>query len=219
MRRPASKVANGGLVAYRKLKAKEIVDQANRRENPLPLRRTDELPILDNVPLTVECCYPKSCSPELLDDMLNVLYNNMKGFYDQSSWEWDTEKKREEAFSSKSRLLICRVADTEFPTSTAVAGFVSFRFEREVDRPVLYCYEIQLREQYRGRSIGCYLMNLLFLIAKDCKMDRVMLTVFKFNERALRFFRALGFVKDETDPSNFKGNPKVDYIIMSKSVM
>lgn len=82
----------------------------------------------------------------------------------------------------------------------------------------MYCYEIQLRDRYRGRSIGRCLMNLLSLIAKDSKISSVMLTVFKFNERALRFFQNLGFSKDESDPSNFKGNPQVDYLIMSKNV-
>lgn len=147
-----------------------------------------------------------------------LFYYHLQDYYERSSWKWDVDKKRKETFSSKSWLLTCRIQEENSPHLPVIAGFVSFRFEYEGGRPVLYCYEIQLRDRYRGRSIGRCLMNLLSLIAKDSKISSVMLTVFKFNERALRFFQNLGFSKDESDPSNFKGNPQVDYLIMSKNV-
>ncbi|TPP67257.1 N-alpha-acetyltransferase 40 NatD catalytic subunit [Fasciola gigantica] len=218
MKHSAYKTVPGGLIAYRKFKAKELVEQANEQKNPLNERWFDDVPIPEALPIIIECCKPKCCNTDSLDDMLNILCDNMKGFYKQSSWKWDTDLKREEAFSPKSWLLICRIRENESSQLPLIAGFASFRFEREMERPVLYCYEIQLRDRYRGRSIGRYLMNILSLIAKNSKMTSIMLTVFKFNERALRFFQNLGFVKDESDPSNFEGNPKMDYLIMSKRI-
>lgn len=101
---------------------------------------------------------------------------------------------------------------------TEVAGFVSFRFERELEHPVLYCYEIQLYHQFCGQSVGSFLMKLLANIATNSGMQRVLLTVFKKNTAAQRFFRKNGFSIDQSDPSKFKNNQVVDYNIFSKIV-
>jgi GNAT superfamily N-acetyltransferase len=43
----------------------------------------------------------------------------------------------------------------------------------------LASYELQVEPKHRGRGAGKLLMEMLFHIAKDWKMDKVMLTVFK----------------------------------------
>ena len=94
-------------------------------------------------------------------------------------------------------------------------GFVMLQFCMEADRPVLYLLELQLTEQCRGKGLGGFLMRQLDLIAKQASMQCVMLTVFKANEGALRFYEKLGYQIDETSPSKC-GVATSSYEIMAK---
>ncbi|CAL8077016.1 unnamed protein product [Calicophoron daubneyi] len=221
MRRVAPKTAKGAVASYRKFKATELVTAANKIPCPLSVV-ADSVdmfkPKRANLDVRLECSRPHTLNSEILDDLFFILKHNMEKLYMQSDWGWDEKKKRDEVFSPKSRVLICYVFGLTHDDEEVerIAGFVSFRFEREDEHPVLYCYEIQLREEYRGQSIGRYMMNALSLVASSTRMHRVLLTVFKANTKALHFFKQLGFQTDETDPSNFKDSPKVDYEILSK---
>ncbi|CAH8505059.1 unnamed protein product [Schistosoma turkestanicum] len=207
---------SGGLIAYKKAKAKELVDSANKiscltKELNISLEIPDYLKVNDII--TVECI--KACQTDVavIDELMQLLQENMQNLYLSSSWGWDAEAKRAEAFHSKSWLIICRCQMSE---TQSIVGFVSFRFEREEEYPVLYCYEIQLYPKFRHLHVGTFLMNILSSIALALNMHRVLLTVFKSNKNAIRFFEKLGFKTDETDPSLFKGVEPVDYRIMSK---
>ncbi|GAA55050.1 N-alpha-acetyltransferase 40 NatD catalytic subunit [Clonorchis sinensis] len=207
------KSEKGGLLAFRKAKAKELVDLANVVSDPLAnaLNSSDALSTTpSNFTLDLQCSRPQFLPEELLNDLFSILQKNM-----QSSWGWDEDKKRAETFSPKAWLLLCRIGVAQ-DSPKQMAGFVSFRFEREGQYAVLYCYDIQLREEFRGLSIGRYLMDVLSMVARTHRMERLLLTVFKANKRALKFFHTLGFKTDESDPSQFKDNPPVDYQILSK---
>ncbi|CAH8621037.1 unnamed protein product [Dicrocoelium dendriticum] len=170
-----------------------------------------------DVAVDLRCCKPHDLSQDVLHDVFMILKENMQPLYDVSSWGWNDEKKWTEAFSSKAWLILS-YASTSLALPTTLCGFVSFRFERECKDAVLYCYEIQLRNEFRGLSIGRHLISALTLIANCFKMRRIMLTVFKFNTKALDFFFKCGFEIDKSDPSHFDGNPVVDYHILSMTV-
>lgn len=78
MKHPVPKAIPSSLMAYRKLKAKELVKQANRQNNPLSDHWFDRLPIPETLPITIECCRAKSCESDSLGDMLHILTDNMK---------------------------------------------------------------------------------------------------------------------------------------------
>ncbi|VDL97665.1 unnamed protein product [Schistocephalus solidus] len=212
-----------------------IVDSAN-------LMTADDLLANNNTSTNAQqlfdcCCYTFSVrcakavelSQTLQAELFSIFEHNMKDLYCKSSWGWDAEKKRKELFAPESRFLVCffdRKKDTctagrhtpsqESPYPTGACGFVHFRFESDSHRAVLYCYEIQLLESARGVRLGHQLVDLLFEIAARTSMQRVMLTVFKFNTQAYNFFGRLGFKVDSTDPCKY-GN-YVDYSIMSRRV-
>ncbi|KAI7894250.1 uncharacterized protein EV154DRAFT_536665 [Mucor mucedo] len=105
-------------------------------------------------------------------------------------------------------------------------GFLMFQMVQEetMDDDVMancaYCYEIQLMASARGRGLGEFLMHLLDRVGCHWKMDKVMLTVFKSNEGAFRFYtKKLGFELDEISPGACLPRSKArlfDYELLSK---
>ncbi|VDQ11859.1 unnamed protein product [Trichobilharzia regenti] len=204
----------GGLVSFRKAKAKQTVEEANRisdikTELNVSFQPPDNLNVISDGILTVECIRASKADEAVIDELMSLLQQNMQDMYTASSWGWNAQMKRDEAFSSKSWLIICR-------KSVSSATPEGFRFEREGEHPVLYCYEIQLYPQYQHLHVGTFLMEILSSIALAANMHRVVLTVFKSNVNAVKFFRKLGFQTDKTDPSIFEGFSTVDYLILSK---
>ncbi|CAH8851126.1 unnamed protein product [Trichobilharzia szidati] len=212
----------GGLVSFRKAKAKQIVEEANRisdikNELNVSFEPPDNLNVMSDGILSLECIRASKADDSVIDELMSLLQQNMQDMYTASSWGWNAEMKRGEAFSSKSWLIICRCRNVSgTPECCSTVGFVSFRFEREEEHPVLYCYEIQLYRQFQHLHVGTFLMEILSSIALAANMHRVVLTVFKSNVNAVKFFRKLGFKTDETDPSMYEGVGAVDYLILSK---
>jgi len=82
-------------------------------------------------------------------------------------------------------------------------GFVHFRFELDDEQkfPVVYCYEIQIESAYQGKGLGKFLMNVLVEIGTRFKLNKVMLTCFKHNAQATKFYEKLGYGQDVCSPS------------------
>ncbi|KAF8568670.1 hypothetical protein P879_07802 [Paragonimus westermani] len=216
------KSERGGLQALRKAKAQELVNAANNSTNPLlcSLSLSNMAPAPPaHVSLELQCLRASLLESSVQEELFSLLKSNMQHFYETSSWKWDEDKKWAEVFSPKAWLILCKCVDKITDCGACEsAGFVSFRFEREGSHPVLYCYDIQLQVHFRGLSVGRYLIDVLTCIAAHFKMHRILLTVFKSNTRALNFFRKNGFDTDQTDPSQFEGNPIVDYRILSRKL-
>ncbi|KAI9279303.1 hypothetical protein BY458DRAFT_502639 [Sporodiniella umbellata] len=107
-----------------------------------------------------------------------------------------------------------------------IKGFLLFQMVQEetMDDDIMancaYCYEIQLACDARGQGLGEYMMSTLWKIGKHWKMDKVMLTVFKANKAAFRFYiEKLGFELDEVSPGaclpKYKAK-RFDYELLSK---
>ncbi|CAG8909390.1 unnamed protein product [Penicillium egyptiacum] len=104
--------------------------------------------------------------------------------------------------------------------SPNVLGFLSFMVTYEDGKEVVYCYEIHLSPTARGRGAGTLLMGRMEGIGRAIGLEKSMLTVFKSNESARRFYERLGYEVDEYSPRPRKlrnGTIKdVDYLILSK---
>ncbi|RCI04334.1 N-alpha-acetyltransferase 40 [Rhizopus stolonifer] len=142
--------------------------------------------------------------------------------YDESYTGWNELGKRHEMLEPQTRYLIAR-SSTD-PTDKK--GFLSFQMTREetlddykMDNTA-YCYEIQIEPHAQNQGLGGYLMNLLYQIGCHWKMDKVMLTVFKANQGAFRFYTdKLGFELDPISPSTclpLYRAKKFDYDLLSK---
>ena len=73
----------------------------------------------------------------------------------------------------------------------------------------------------RGLGYGRDLMQLAEQVAKRVGVDKVMLTCFVSNQKALAFYQSLGYSPDVCSPADRKLRTKIlkaDYVIMSKDV-
>ena len=154
--------------------------------------------------------------------------------YKRSSNGWSPRKKRNEMKLTDMRyLLLVRkrnsVKSVESPESLSsekdndFGGFISFMTTYEDDVPVLYCYELHLDPKLQHKGLGKQLMGMFEDIGRDIGLDKTMLTVFKSNKSAMRFYERMGYVEDEFSPRPVKlrnGRTKdFDYMILSKSLL
>mmetsp|Transcript_43356 Transcript_43356/g.101717 ORF Transcript_43356/g.101717 Transcript_43356/m.101717 type:complete len:144 (+) Transcript_43356:384-815(+) len=89
--------------------------------------------------------------------------------------------------------------------------------KEEPSCPVLYVYEIHVSSEAQRYGIGRRLMTIMEMTALQCKMKKVILTVFKKNLSAMRFYRErMKYGVDESSPSCY--GEEADYEILSKAM-
>ncbi|CAB4069915.1 NAA40 [Lepeophtheirus salmonis] len=141
----------------------------------------------------------------------DLMKRNMKSQYESTSWGWNTKSKEKEMFEQSAWYLIVRESVSNLPVA-----FSHFRFDIDFHYEVLYVYEIQVEEDYRGKSIGKFIMETLERLCIQSKMEKIILTVFKQNQGARRFFReVMEFKLDESSPAD-TSEEHFDYEILSK---
>ncbi|KAF9578033.1 N-alpha-acetyltransferase 40, partial [Lunasporangiospora selenospora] len=149
---------------------------------------------------------------------LDLVEANMKELYVKSKDGWCREDKETEMQDTLSRYLIS--FDNETPVAMVHFQFVEEETMTDEDAEVVYCFEIQVVPGYQRRGIGAYLIRLLESIGHQSHMDKLMLTVFKANKSAMRFYMdQLSYGLDEISPSACltRGRAsRFDYEILSK---
>ncbi|KAI0400762.1 acyl-CoA N-acyltransferase [Xylaria palmicola] len=155
-----------------------------------------------------------------LDACYRLVEETSRADYEASTTGWRPAKKRAEMRSADLRYVLVRDAAGE---GAAVRGFASLMPTYEEGEPVLYCYEIHLRPELQGTGLGRSLMALLESTAAHTPpIQKVMLTCFLSNAKALGFYESLGFAPDAISPVPRRlryGRKFVpDYVIMSKTV-
>ena len=147
---------------------------------------------------------------------LDLFENNMGEQYRKSSWGLDMKAKEDELRHEKARYLLL-IPDDE---NDKLAGFVHLRYtyddEEGPSYGVIYVFEIQIDESYQRRGLGKKVMDLVEALTLQTELDKVMLTVFRANESAMKFYLGLDYSIDESSPS--KWNHPADYEILSKAV-
>lgn len=161
-----------------------------------------------------------------------LIEESSRSDYESSNFGWHPRRKRKEMLEPEMKYLLVRRKSTE-PTierrkdcgdmDTSILGFMSFMVDHDSSPsvPVLYIYEIHLAAALRGLGLGNHLMQVADNIARRVGLDKVMLTCFLCNQKALRFYTDHGFVKDACSPEDRKTRNKVvpvDYVIMSKDM-
>ena len=196
--------------------AQSIVDSANSVVDlmkPLaPFTKYDR----NGLSLTIGCKRISELSDEEFNWAFDLTKDNMETLYDSTSWGWNDKKKREEMQEDNAWYLIAK------DESGKAVGLSHFRFDLDNDIEVLYCYEIQLEKSVRNKGLGKFVMQILQLLAHRYNMQKVMVTVFKDNEKAMDFFtKLLKFEHDETSPRNYDPLHPEDYCyeILSRAVM
>eukprot|EP01134_Creolimax_fragrantissima_P006805 CFRG6805T1 len=157
-------------------------------------------------------------STDLAKGELKAIFNLTKENVSKYYSDWDDEEKIEELKCNTTRyLLVEQEEDTDEIEYKAIA---SFRFEMDDFGilPILYCYELQVAESSRGKGYGQLLLKSLEAIGVHRGMKQVVLTVQKANLPARQFYKKMGYVDDETDPTlcDPEHPDLYDYFILSK---
>ncbi|KAG0362614.1 hypothetical protein BC939DRAFT_507801 [Gamsiella multidivaricata] len=159
-------------------------------------------------------------SPELRSFAMDLVESNMKELYMKSKDGWCREDKENEMQDVSSRYLVA--FDKDVPVAMVHFQFVEEETMTSRDVEVAYCFEIQVVAGYQRRGIGAYLIGLLEIIGKTAQMEKVMLTVFKANKDAIKFYiNQLHYIYDEISPCICltRGRAsRFDYEILSKSL-
>ncbi|KAK4939135.1 N alpha-acetyl-transferase [Elasticomyces elasticus] len=148
-----------------------------------------------------------------IEQCLKLIEQTSADDYKHSEIKWSIPKKRIEMKLPDMKYLIL----TE---DGKVIGFVSFMITYEDGYEVLYIYEIHFTPEWQGKGLGKKLINVVENIGRKVGVTKVMLTVFKANQRAVDWYINLGYAEDEFSPGPRtlrNGTVKEpSYIILSK---
>jgi GNAT superfamily N-acetyltransferase len=181
--------------------------------------------------LLIECKGSNFLTDIEQNSIFMILEENMKTWYEKT-WGWKETEKKKEIFQSDSRFLcLYEVPESmNAPNNTVSLGedvankrlvaFAMFRFEwddeDEPEHPVLFCYEVQIRQDHQGLKIGRFLMDQLLKISNHWKMWKVLLTCFKINKPAMDFYFKIGFGIDANSPSSCGYDEEVYEILSNR---
>ncbi|PYI22230.1 acyl-CoA N-acyltransferase, partial [Aspergillus violaceofuscus CBS 115571] len=152
-------------------------------------------------------------SPSIFTQCFQLIETTSADAYRASSIGWSPSKKRKEMQLPDMKYLILRRADPETPQiaekgdatnstpeNDEVLGFLSFMVTYEDGFEVVYCYEVHLAAAAQRQGLGARLMRVFLRIGEQLGMAKAMLTVFRANGAAIRFYERLGFGVDESSP-------------------
>ncbi|KAG8228585.1 hypothetical protein J437_LFUL009290 [Ladona fulva] len=187
-----------------------LVNKANSQTNPLSSFPAFTKFSKNGLDVTLDCKRVADMDESLIHSIFNLEKENMKNLYDECSWGWNDKKKMEEMTEEAARYLMAKNEAGE------LVAFSHFRFDLDYGDPVLYCYELQLKQEVRRKGLGKFMMQVLELIAFTSNLHKVILTVLKHNPAAVEFYKALKYEVDETSPQNSVFEEECHYEILSK---
>ena len=152
----------------------------------------------------------------LLKECLQLIELTSARDYENSEIKWSASKKWKEMKLPDMKYIILHTPDG------VVAGFISFMVTYEDGKEVVYIYEIHLVPEWQSQGLGRRMMHIAEAFAQNVKVSKVMLTVFRANEKAVDWYLKQGYQEDEFSPGPRKlrnGTVKQpSYIILSKQV-
>ncbi|CAO3641936.1 unnamed protein product [Cunninghamella blakesleeana] len=180
----------------------------------------------ESLDVTIEYYHSENLPIHLQTWVFDVVKNNLYDLYVKSNDGWNETEKKKELLAPEARYLIVKSKAKEEGEEDYL-GYLMFQMVQEEtmdedDRManVAYCYELQLIEKARNQGLGEYLMKLLMDIGSYWKLEKAMLTVFKSNKGAFRFYtKKMGFELDEISPGaclSARKAKQFDYEILSK---
>ncbi|KAI0108872.1 acyl-CoA N-acyltransferase [Nemania sp. FL0031] len=152
-----------------------------------------------------------------LEACYRLIEETSRADYEASTTGWKPVKKMAEMKSPELRYILVKSPQGD------VRGFTSLMATYEEGEPVVYCYEIHLKPDLQRTGLGRLLMSFLESVAAHTPpIEKIMLTCFLRNKKALAFYKSFGFTQDPISPVPKKlryGREFIpDYVIMSKNV-
>jgi N-alpha-acetyltransferase 40 len=154
-----------------------------------------------------------------LNACLDLVEETSAEDYHASETGWSrTKKRREMKLPDLRYILLSDPSDT--PKDPKIVGFVSFMVTYEDGYEVIYIYEIHLSPPLQGKGVGRHLLRAVETIGANVGVEKIMLTVFKANERAANWYRKSGYAVDDFSPPARRLRNGVvkepTYVILSK---
>jgi len=196
----------------------KFVSEANKQEDPLSVLPSFKVFSKNGLTGTLSTRRVADLDESEKNACVDLLIKNMKTLYEKSNWGWSEKNKRSEMMEEAAWYLLAKNEEGK------ICGFSHFRYDMDFDDEVLYVYEIQIDEEFQRKGLGKFMMQVLEMLAFKADMRKIMLTVLKHNESAVKFFKSnLKFEFDETNPEkDLEWNEKYtdveqkDYEILSK---
>ncbi|ORY51338.1 hypothetical protein BCR33DRAFT_780334 [Rhizoclosmatium globosum] len=164
--------------------------------------------------------------PPLFDFCFGLVKSNLLHLYlDAQDTGWSDRSKLKEMRNKEGRYVIAfkreNASSTMIPSSEYIPlesdvpiGYLYYLICMEdsfddIDggmhgdgkAPVIYCMELQLIPEARNTGLGATLMKIQEETGRLFQLRRSMLTVFKKNDGAMRFYKRLGYTPDLISPS------------------
>lgn len=151
--------------------------------------------------------------------------------YKASSQGWDDDRKLEEMKDEDMHYLIVRLKGHEPPAAEkrwsedpgvdhSIIGFISYMITQEEEENVIYIYEVHISDHFRDCGLGGHLFKTVEHLGKATGMEKAMLTVFRTNTHARKWYVSRGYDVDEISPRprKLRGGRSIqpDYEILSK---
>jgi GNAT superfamily N-acetyltransferase len=145
--------------------------------------------------------------------LLDLFEKNMKGYYEKT-WGYNRHVKEKELFAKHAKYLMIQSKNSE------LAAWTMFKFEfddlDEPEYPVLFCHELHVDPRWSRSGLGTQLMKILIRIEEHFQLWKTMLTCFKINDQALKFYASIGFEIDANSPSSFGFHEECYEILSNK---
>eukprot|EP00127_Corallochytrium_limacisporum_P003813 Clim_evm27s153 gene=Clim_evmTU27s153 len=165
-------------------------------------------------PYTVKCQMASdledaASSVASIEWCLDLIEANMVDAYRRSSLGWHRDEKRLELDDHRARYLVM------YDSEGAPMAFMHYRFELEDGVDVIYLYEIQVQNGHRNKGIGRHMVTYLQDLGTELGLGKVLLTCFKHNPDAMRFYKErFDFAEDDSSPNVCDPYNPVDYEIL-----
>ncbi|THY14762.1 hypothetical protein D6D01_08051 [Aureobasidium pullulans] len=196
-----------------------------------PMFKVDMTTSSDLFELDNEPSNETSSVPIIPQTLFELIKHTSYKDYKASRQGWDDEHKLEEMKDKDMRYLVVKLDNKHLPETKkqwtkdpeldlSIIGFLSFMITQEEEENVIYIYEIHISEHFRDCGLGQHLFKMVEHIGEATGMDKSMLTVFKRNTHARKWYTSRGYEEDEISPRprKLRGGRSIepDYEILSK---
>lgn len=172
----------------------------------------------------------KTDHKDIFEACFKLIEDSSANDYKTSEMKWSSAKKKREMILPDMRYIVLseNTSTSVLPSESVpdgkgtlkTLGFISFMLTYEDNLEVLYVYEIHLDVELRSQGVGTVLMTLVESIGRKAGVEKCMLTVFKSNRKAVKWYQRCGYDIDAYSPGpRILRNGKVkesSYSILSK---
>jgi ribosomal protein S18 acetylase RimI-like enzyme len=144
-----------------------------------------------------------------VEEMVRLVELNLRPLYEQTIG-WDHAGKLAELRQPKMRFLTAYDGDGADDLQAFAAYTIEENAPELSGQRIAYLYELQVHPSWQKQGLGTALMSQLVAMAHQEGCQRIFLTCFKDNSRALHFYQGrFAFSVDAFSPDN------ADYVILS----